>query len=49
MAEVLELEKIEIEHKQGLPKLEKDTWILKLPAEVCNSIGTIVGLTIRNW
>lgn len=52
MAEVLEIEKIETEQKQELPKPEKDTWIFKLPAEVCQREGlpegTLVNLTIKN-
>lgn len=52
MTEVLELEKIETEQKRELPKPEKDTWILKLPAELYRqegvAEGTMVGLTIKN-
>ncbi len=44
MFEVLELEKT--------VNTEKDTWILKLPKEVCDregfAEGTLVSLTIRN-
>jgi hypothetical protein len=44
MLEVLELEKA--------VNTEKDTWILKLPKEVCDregfAVGTMVSLTIRN-
>jgi hypothetical protein len=44
MLEVLELEKT--------VNAEKDTWILKLPKEVCDregfAFGTMVSLTIRN-
>ncbi len=44
MFEVLELEKT--------VNSEKDTWILKLPKEVCDregfAVGTMVSLTIRN-
>ena len=49
MAEVLEKEKT-VELKTV--SFEKDTWILELPAEVCNregfAEGTMVSLTFRN-
>jgi hypothetical protein len=52
MAEVLDLEKIETEQKRELPQVEKDTWILKLPAEVCDregyAEGTMISLTVKN-
>lgn len=52
MAEVLEIEKIETEQKQELPQTEKDTWILKLPADVCQregfAEGTMISLTVKN-
>ncbi len=52
MAEILELEKVETELKRELPKPKKDTWILKLPPEVCEleglAEGTMISLTIRN-
>jgi len=44
MLEVLELEKS--------VNTEKDTWILKLPSEICNregfAEGTMVSMTIKN-
>ena len=52
MTEVLEIEQIEAEQKGDLPRAEKDTWILRLPAETCQregfAEGTMVSLTIRN-
>lgn len=52
MAEVLELEKIETEQKQELPREAKDTWILRLPAETCLreglAEGTMISLTVKN-
>lgn len=50
MAEVLELEKVEAEQESS--KVEKDTWILKLPSEVCEregfAEGTMISLTFKN-
>lgn len=44
MVEVLELEKA--------VNIEKDTWVLKLPKEICDregfAVGTMVSLTFRN-
>lgn len=52
MAEVLELEKVETEQKSKSGGIEKDTWILKLPSEVCRregfAEGTMISLTMRN-
>ena len=52
MAEVLELEKVETEQKQETSEVENDTWILKLPAEVCQregfAEGTMISLTFKN-
>ena len=52
MAEVLELEKVETEQKQESPKVQKDTWILELPAEVCQregfAEGTMISLTFKD-
>lgn len=52
MAKVLDLEKVETELKRELPKPKKDTWVLKLPPEVCEregfAKGTLVSLTVRN-
>lgn len=52
MPEVLEIEQIAAEQKQELPTVEKDTWILKLPAETCRregfAEGTMISLTIKN-
>lgn len=52
MQEVLEIETVETEQNSELPKPRKDTWILKLPVEVCRqegfAEGTMVSLTIRN-
>jgi hypothetical protein len=52
MAEVLELEKVEIEQKRELPPDERDTWILKLPAETCRregfAEGTMISLTVKD-
>lgn len=49
MAEVLEKEKTD---ELKTVSFEKDTWILELPAEVCNregfAEGTMVSLTFRN-
>lgn len=52
MSEILELEKIETEKNGQLDNPEKDTWIMKLPKEVCHreglAEGTLVSLTIRD-
>jgi hypothetical protein len=52
MAEILELEKIETEKNSELGSPEKDTWILKLPDEVCDregfAKGTMISLTFKN-
>jgi hypothetical protein len=52
MAEVLEIEKIQTGQKQELPQTEKNTWIFKLPAEVCQregfAEGTMISLTVKN-
>lgn len=50
MTEVLEIEKIE--KNPDFVNNEKDTWILKLPAEVCRregfADGTMISLTFKN-
>lgn len=55
MPEVLEIEQVEteqIEQNRELPTTQKDTWILKLPAETCRregfAEGTMVSLTVKN-
>lgn len=52
MTGILELEKIESEQKQKLPMPEKNTWILELPAEVCQregfADGTMISLSVKN-
>lgn len=52
MAEVLELEKIETEKNRELGKSEKNTWILKLPDDVCAregfARGTMISLTVKD-
>ena len=52
MAEVLNLEKIEIEQNSQLSKPAKDTWIMRLPKEICQreglAEGTLVSMTIKN-
>lgn len=52
MAEILDIEKIETEQKHELGATEKDTWILKLPTEICHregfAEGTMVSLTFKN-
>ncbi len=49
MAEVLEIEK---NNELKTVKVEKDTWILELPAEVCQregfAQGTMVSLTFKD-
>ncbi len=50
MTEVLQLEKVKA--KQDSETGEKDTWILEIPAEICQregyAQGTMVSLTIKN-
>lgn len=52
MPEVLEIEQVEIQHTQELPRAEKDTWILKLPAETCRregfAEGTMISVTVKD-
>ena len=52
MPEVLDLEKIETEKNRELGKPIKDTWILKLPDDVCDreglAKGTMISLTIKD-
>lgn len=52
MAEILELEKVETEQKHELSEAQKNTWILKLPPEVCRregyAEGTMISLTVKN-
>lgn len=52
MQKVLEIEQTATEQKQELPCVEKDTWILKLPAETCRregfAEGTMVSLTVKD-
>ena len=52
MAELLELEKVEMQEKRELSKSEKDTWIFELPVETCRregfAEGTMISLTVKN-
>ena len=52
MAKVLELEIDETAQDRGSGKIEKDTWLLKLPIEICRkegfAEGTMISLTIRD-
>jgi hypothetical protein len=52
MLEVLQIEKVETDHNRKLNTPEKDTWILELPAEVCQresfAEGTMISLTVKN-
>ena len=52
MVEILNLEKIETEQNGELSNLAKDTWIMKLPKEICQreglAEGTLVSMTIKN-